>query len=122
MVNTAPFDTPPPGSGLNTVTVAVPEDAMSLDGIAAVSRVELAKVVGRGEPFQRTDELLMKLVPLTVSVKVGPPAAAELGLRLSTDGKGFAEGAPGGENSSALSLAPLTTRTCPFLNNVAVCP
>jgi len=38
-VNVTPFEVPPPGVGLNTVTVAVPADAMSLAGIAAVRDV-----------------------------------------------------------------------------------
>ena len=34
------LDVPPPGAGLNTVTVAVPADTMSAAWIAAVSWVE----------------------------------------------------------------------------------
>ena len=37
MVNVAPLDVPPPGAGLNTVTVAVPVVAISLARIDVVS-------------------------------------------------------------------------------------
>ena len=79
--NDTAFDVPPPGVGLNTVTLAVPAVAMSAAVIAAVNWVPLTYVVGRSEPFQRTTELPMKPVPLTVSVKAGPPGVAEDGLR-----------------------------------------
>ena len=65
-------------AGLETETVAVPENAVSLAGIWAVSCVALTYVVGRGEPFQFTVEaptatpftveLFTKFVPFTVSV------------------------------------------------------
>jgi len=35
IVNVIPFEEPPPGAGLKTVTVAVPADTISLAGIAA---------------------------------------------------------------------------------------
>ena len=68
-------------SGFCTVTEAVPAAAMSVAGICAVSWVALTKVVVRVAPFQRTTELLTKLLPFTVSVKAGPPATALLGER-----------------------------------------
>ena len=65
-------------AGLETDTVAVPENAVSVAGICAVSCVALTKVVGRATPFQFTVEaptaepftveLFTKFVPLTVSV------------------------------------------------------
>jgi len=39
MVKVLAAEVPPPGAGLKTVTVAVPTDAMSLAGIAAVRDV-----------------------------------------------------------------------------------
>ena len=39
-------------------------------------------VVGRSLPLKRTTEVLTKPVPFVVSVKAGPPAVAEDGLRL----------------------------------------
>jgi hypothetical protein len=43
--------------------------------------VALTKVVGRVELFQRIDELAVKLAPLTVRVKAGPPTGVVEGLR-----------------------------------------
>ena len=67
--------------GFCTVTGAMPAAAISPAGIAAVSWVALTKVVVRFAPSQRTTEPLTKLLPFTVSVKRGPPAAALLGAR-----------------------------------------
>ena len=83
------MEVPPPGVGLNTVTLAVPAMAMSEARIEAVSWVEETYVVVRSAPFQRTTELETKFVPFTVSVKAGPPAVAELGLRLVVVGTKF---------------------------------
>ena len=80
---------PPPGVGLNTVTAAVPDAVMSVDNIAAVNCVEDTYDVVRSVPFQRTTELEMKLLPLTVSVKAGPPAVADEGDRLVIAGTGL---------------------------------
>jgi hypothetical protein len=88
MVNVWGPETPPPGAGLNTVTWAVPATAMSEAGTVAVNCVAETKVVARSEPFQRTTEVLTKLVPFTVRVKLPPPATAELGLMLVVTGTG----------------------------------
>src|SRR5215813_8333426 len=61
---------------------------MSGAGIIAVNCVAEMKFVGRFDPFQRTTELLTKLLPLTVSVKAGPPAFAWFGVTLMTAGVG----------------------------------
>jgi hypothetical protein len=103
-VNVCAFEVPPPGVGLNTVTVAVPVAAMSLAGIAAVNWVEETKVVARADPFHRTTEPLMKFVPLTVRVKAAPPAATELGVSDVVAGEGF-EGGGGGPEFPALAQA-----------------
>ena len=65
-------------AALKTETVAVPENAVSVAEIDAVSWVALTNVVGRAEPFQYTVdaltgtpftvELFTKFVPFTVSV------------------------------------------------------
>ena len=46
----------------------------------AVRRVLLTKVVARAEPFQRTPEAATKLVPFTVSVKLGVSTVTLAGL------------------------------------------
>ena len=69
IVKVRALDTAPPG--FCTVTEALPAAAISAAGIAAVSWVALTKVVVRFAPFQRTTEPLTKLLPFTVSVKVG---------------------------------------------------
>lgn len=89
IVKVTALDVPPPGVGLKTVTLAVPAEAMSEAGIAAVSCVALTKVVVRALPFQRTVEPLMKFDPLTVNVKAAPPAVAEVGLMVVIAGTGF---------------------------------
>ena len=63
-----------------TVTEAVPGVAMSAAGTVAVSRVADTNVVASGLPFQFTVEVETKLVPFTVSVNCGPPAAVQFGL------------------------------------------
>ena len=55
----------------------------------AVSRPPLMKIVGRLEPFQVTTELAVKLEPVTVRVKLAPPAVAESGLIPVTTGTGL---------------------------------
>ena len=82
-------EVPPPGVGLNTVTDAVPTVAISDAGIAAVSWVEETKVVVRSRLFHRTFEVETKPVPVTVRVKAGPPAVAELGERVVMAGTGL---------------------------------
>jgi len=61
-------EVPPPGKGLNTVTLNVPGTATSTVGICAEITVLLLYVVGIATPDQYTMELDTKLVPFTVSV------------------------------------------------------
>jgi hypothetical protein len=82
------LDAAPPG--FITVTEAVPALVRSVAGIAAVSWVAPTKVVLRFVPFQSTTEPFTKLLPVTVSVKAGPPAAALLGERELNVGAGAA--------------------------------
>src|SRR5205809_1167862 len=79
IVNVWALEAPPPGVGLKTVTGAVPTVAMSPARICAVSCVLLPKVVVLALPFHRTTDEVLKFVPVTVSVKAGPPAVALLG-------------------------------------------
>jgi hypothetical protein len=89
MVNVCALEVPPPGAGVRTVTLALPDVAMSLAEMAAVSVVAETTVVVRGLPFHWTTEVLMKFVPVTVRVKAGPPAAADVGLRAVVVGTGL---------------------------------
>ena len=88
-VNETPFETPPIGVGLNTVTVAVPGLAISLPGIVAVRLVALTKFVARFAPCQRTTEPETKPLPPTVKVNAPPPATAEFGLMPEIIGTGL---------------------------------
>src|SRR6266542_871310 len=89
MVTVWAFEIPPPGVGLKTVTAALPAPAISLAGIEAVSWPALTKDVGRSDPFQRTTDAEMKLLPLTVRMKLGPPAVTDDGLMPVILGTGF---------------------------------
>ena len=53
---------------LETVTAAVPWNAVSAADIVAASCVALTNVVGRGDPFQLTTSPFTKFVPFTVNV------------------------------------------------------
>jgi hypothetical protein len=74
-------DTAPPVLFRTMTKAVMPAAAMSVAGICAVSWVAFTKVVVRAAPFQSTVALLTKLLPFTVSVKAGPPAAALFGER-----------------------------------------
>jgi hypothetical protein len=89
IVNEAAVDAPPPGVGFVTVTCMVPAVAMSGAWIVAVICVALTIVVVRALPFQFTTEVARKLVPLTVSVKAGPPAVVLVGEIVVSVGAGF---------------------------------
>jgi hypothetical protein len=89
IVRFAALEMPPPGVGVETVTMAVPAAAMSAAVIAACKLVLETNVVVRALPFHCTVEEDTKLVPVTVSVNAAPPATAELGLTDSTVGAGL---------------------------------
>ena len=90
MTKLTPEEVPPPGVGLFTVTSGVPALAISAALIAAVSCVELTKVVVRAAPFQRTTETpSTKPLPFTVSVKPGPWARAVAGAIAVAVGAGL---------------------------------
>ena len=92
IVKVIALEAPPPGAGLNTVTSALPEAAMSLARIWAVSIVELTNVVPRGAPFQRISEAVTNPAPFTVKIKSEPPAGTEVGATEVIDGCGFCDG------------------------------
>ena len=137
IVNVAELEVPPPGAGLNTVTLAVPPEAISALLICAVSCPLLTKVVVRGLPFQLTTELATKPVPFTVSTKLAPPTAVDEGLSVVIVGTGLpvivnvAEldvPPPGvGLNTvtlavpaDAISVLLICAVSCPLLTNVVV--
>jgi hypothetical protein len=73
------LEVPPPGAGLVTVTDSVPVEAMLEAAMAAVNCVEAMNVVAGAAPPKLTVEAVTKLLPLIVSVKAAPPAAALFG-------------------------------------------
>jgi hypothetical protein len=77
IVNVIPPDVAPHPA---TVIEAVPGVAISEAGTVAVSFVEETNVVASGLPSQFTVVAETKLVPFTVSVNCGPPAAVQVGL------------------------------------------
>jgi hypothetical protein len=89
MVKVFEDEVPPPGAGLNTVTVAVPVATMSAAGTVAVREVALTNVVASAVPFHCTTELLTKFVPVAVSVKPAPPTFAEDGEIKMSAGAGL---------------------------------
>jgi hypothetical protein len=106
MSNTAPLDAPPPGDGLLTVTVAVPALATSDAGTDAVSWVSLTKVVLNAWPFQSTADEATKLLPLTVSVKAGPPDVTAVGAKEVIAGAGLTEKTEAGAFGAAVIEDP----------------
>jgi len=90
IVKVRALDVPPPGGGLNTVTMALPAVAMSAEGMTATSSPLWRKVVARSAPFHRTTDVATKLAPLTMSWKVLPPRVFELGMSEVIHGCGFA--------------------------------
>jgi hypothetical protein len=83
------LEIPPPGPGLVTVTLAAPGSLISPALMAAVSWDALTNVVLRLAPAKRTVAPATKLDPLMVSVKSGPPATADSGLRELMTGTGL---------------------------------
>ena len=83
------FDVPPPGVGVTTVTDEVAPTAISLAKIVEVSWEPDTKVVARLTPFICTVEVETKLVPLTVRIKLAPPAVVDEGEILVVVGEGF---------------------------------
>jgi hypothetical protein len=88
-VNVKGAEVPPPGAGLDTVTIAVPGAVMSAAVIAACNWVPDTKVVARAVLFHCTVEDDTKFVPVTVNVKPGSPAKAEFGLSDTAVGAGL---------------------------------
>jgi len=89
VVKTVALDVPPPGARFTTVTEAAPAVARLAAGTAACSLVFDTNVVISGEPFQSTVDEEMKPAPVTVRVKVAPPAVAVFGAIEEIVGIGF---------------------------------
>jgi hypothetical protein len=73
------LEVPPSVAGLVTLTPGVPVEAMLEAGMDAVNCMELTNVAGAAAPPKLTIEAATKFVPLIVSVKPAPPAAALFG-------------------------------------------
>ena len=82
-------DSPPPGVGLKTVTLAVPVLETSLSWIDAFNTELLTYSVSRSEPFQRTLDPLTKLLPFTVRISEALPICRVAGSRLEIVGTGL---------------------------------
>jgi hypothetical protein len=89
MVNVCAFDVPPPGAGFTTVMESLPPMAMDEDGTVIVIVVLETNVVVNGTPLKSIVDDALKFVPVTVSVKDGPPAVVEVGLIEEVVGTGF---------------------------------
>jgi hypothetical protein len=87
------FEVPPLGGGLVTVTPTAPGKVAAAAGTVAVNWLELTNVVVGIVPPKLTIELATKFVPLILSVKVPPPAAALVGEIVVIVGTGFGGGA-----------------------------
>jgi hypothetical protein len=88
-LNAAEFEIPPPGAGLDTVTVTVPGLVISLAGMFAIMCSESLKSVVLLEPFHLTVEPGTKLAPWMFRLKPVPPANTALGPRLLIAGVGL---------------------------------
>ena len=74
---------------MNTVTGIDPGLRRSLDAIEAVTCVAFTRAVARELPFQFTLEEGLKLLPVTVSVKPGPPPVTLAGESDAMAGTGL---------------------------------
>jgi hypothetical protein len=106
-------ETPPPGAGFVTVTVAAPAVARSATAMAAVNCVALMNVVLRALPFHWTTDAATNPPPVTVSVSAPEATFAEAGRIDATTGAGFgvmvnvapAEAPPPGAGLTTVTVA-----------------
>lgn len=87
--NSTEVEAPPPGSGLNTKTTAVPSLSTSLAKILAFICVELTNVVLRACPPKNTVDPGTKFAPFTCKVKAVSFAIAKDGESDEIMGTGF---------------------------------
>ncbi|HTY77657.1 MAG TPA: hypothetical protein VMI34_07560 [Candidatus Bathyarchaeia archaeon] len=114
MLKVAAAAVPPPGAGVTTVTAAVLAPARSLAGMLAVSWVALTKLVVRMLPFHCTVEAGTNPVPVTVSVKAGPPCVALLGASEEMAGTGLTEAMVNGAVTLADTLPTIVHGAAPL--------
>src|SRR5574341_1019271 len=89
MVKPNIFEVPPPGVGVNTVTLTAPGAAMSEAGMVARNWLVPINAVGLLTPFHGTTDPGTKFDPITVRMNWGPPAVALLGLSEEIPGGGL---------------------------------
>ncbi len=92
--NSTEVEAPPPGSGLNTKTTAVPSLSISLPRILAFNCVELTNAVLRGCPPKYTVAPGTKFAPFTCNVNGIAVAVAKDGESEEIIGVGFGAVAP----------------------------
>src|SRR6476620_3730054 len=125
-------EVPPLATGLTTVTLFAPIEAMSPLVMAACNCVLEIKVVVRELPLNCTCAAGSKLEPVTVSVNGAPPAIAEAGLSAVITGAFTAGAGAGagnvGDGGTAVDTEsrklPPTSTSCPpeVLNASPFCP
>src|SRR5580658_7537221 len=89
MVKVAAAETPPPGTGLATVTFTEPALARSAAVNAMVSWVALCTVVGRGSPANEAIELCRNPAPVTTTLSAPLPAMTDAGESEVMEGRGL---------------------------------
>src|SRR5882762_4160616 len=89
IVKVSALEVPPPGLGLNTVTLAKPTAVRSDAGTVAVRCEASTKLVASATPFQFTVDAATKSLPVTARMNSGLPDAALDGARVEIDGTGF---------------------------------
>ena len=93
MLKTRLADVPPPGAGVRTLTLTLPEAETSAELICARSSPLEINVVARFDPLQRTMELGTKPDPFTVKLKAALPADVVDGASELATGAGLLAGA-----------------------------
>jgi len=88
-VNISGVETPPPGAGFVTVTGKIPPLTICAAEMCAVNSDGLKKVVTTGTPAKLTTDAGTKLLPVTLRIRSGPPAAALAGSRVVAIGAGL---------------------------------
>jgi hypothetical protein len=91
-VKEGPAEIPVPMPGVTTVILICPAVTTSVAVMAACNWALEINVVVRGLPFHATVEVLRKLEPFTVSVKLALPAGTEFGVMVDTCGTGVGVG------------------------------